>query len=165
MASKRDNRMLLEGDQAPDFELEDLSGGRRKLSAIAAGKPILLAFFKLACPTCQFTLPFLDRLYRERTNREIEIYAISQDDAQSTREFHSEYGLALPTLLDREEEQYPASNAYGLSNVPSLFLIEPDGRISRSLMGFDKKGLEDLGRRLGAEPFLPGESAPEWRAG
>jgi peroxiredoxin len=165
MASRRDNTTLTEGAHAPDFELEDLDGGRRTLSAIGAGKPVLLAFFKVSCPTCQFTLPFLERLYRERTNREIEMYAISQDDAESTRELYSAFGVAMPTLLDREEEQYPASNAYGLTNVPSLFLIEPDGRISKSLVGFEKKGLEELGRRLGAEPFLPGEYVPEWKAG
>ena len=93
------------------------------------------------------------------------MYAISQDDAESTREFHQEFGITLPTLLDREEDNYPASNAYGLSHVPSLFLVEPDGKISLSLMGFDKKGMEKLGRRLGAEPFAPGEYVPEWKSG
>jgi hypothetical protein len=32
-------------------------------------------------------------------------------------------------------------------------------------MGFDKKGLEKLGQRLGAEPFAPGEYVPEWKSG
>ena len=91
--------------------------------------------------------------------------AISQDDAESTREFDSEFGITLPTLLDKEEEGYPASNAYGLSHVPAIFMVEPDRRISLALMGFDKKGLEALGRRLGKEPFEPGEYVPEWKSG
>lgn len=157
--------MLGEGDNAPDFELEQLSGGRCALRRLAAGKPVLLIFFKVSCPTCQFTLPFLERLYRRETPHEISMYAISQDDAEATREFNAEFGISLPTLLDKEEEGYPASNAYGLTNVPSLFLIEPEGRISRALSGFDKKGLEALGRRLGAEPFAPGEYVPEWKSG
>ena len=41
----------------------------------------------------------------------------------------------MPTLLDKEDAGYPVSNAYGLTNVPSLFLVEPDGRISRSQIG------------------------------
>jgi peroxiredoxin len=161
MASKREKQMLGDGERAPDFELEDLSGVRRG----PAPKPVLLAFFKVSCPTCQFTFPFLERLYRAAKNGKIGMYAISQDGAESTREFHAEFGISMPTLLDKEEEGYPVSNAYGLTNVPSLFLVEPDGRISQSLMGFDKKGMEELGRRLGAAPFEAGEYVPEWKAG
>jgi peroxiredoxin len=165
MASSRQTTTLSGGDRAPGFDLEDLSGRRRSSSEILDGKPALLAFFKVSCPTCQYTFPFLERLYRGRTNRDIAIYAISQDDAESTREFHSEFGITMPTLLDKKEEGYPASNAYGLSTVPSLFLVAPDGRISLVLMGFDKKGMEDLGRRLGKEPFEPGEYVPEYKPG
>jgi peroxiredoxin len=93
------------------------------------------------------------------------MYAISQDDAESTREFHSEFGISIPTLLDHEDQQFPASNDYGLTNVPSLFLIEANGKVSLSSMGFDKKALEELGRRMGAQPFAPGEYVPEWKAG
>ena len=165
MASTKQKTLLSAGEQAPDFELDALTGGRRTLSAVAAGKPVILAFYKVSCPVCQFAFPFLERLYRGRSNHDIAIYAISQDDAESTREFDAEFGITLPTLLDKEEEGYPASNAYGLANVPSIFLIEPDRKISLSLTGFDKKGLEALGRRLGRQPFEPGEFVPEFRPG
>jgi peroxiredoxin len=157
--------MLDAGAQAPDFELQDLSGDRRTLPDISAGKPVLLAFYKVSCPTCQFTFPFLERIYRGKTNGDIGMYAISQDDAEDTREFDREFGITLPTLLDREEEGYPASNAYGLVYVPSLFMVEPDGRISLAIVGFDKKGMEELGRRFGKEPFESGDYVPEWKSG
>src|SRR5262249_8072064 len=124
-----------------------------------------LAFYKVSCPTCQYTLPFLERLYRGPVKRDVPIYAISQDDAESTREFNSEFGITMPTLLDSEAEGYPASNAYGVTNVPSLFLVEPGCIISQSVVGFDKKSLEALGDRLGMAPFGPGEYVPEWKAG
>src|SRR2546421_4753222 len=165
MASSKQQTMLNVGDKAPDFELQDLSGKVHSLDEISAGKPVLLAFYKMSCPTCQYTFPFLERIYRGRANQDIGMYAISQDDAESTREFDREFGITLPTLLDREEDGYPASNAYGLSHVPSLFLVEPDGRISLTITGFDKKGMEALGRRLGKAPFEPDEAVPEWRAG
>jgi peroxiredoxin len=165
MASRKQLTMLGVGDRAPEFELEDLSGGGRTLSAVSGGKPVVLAFFKVGCPTCQYTFPFLERIYRGRANQEIGMYAISQDSAESTREFRAEFGVTAPTLLDRYEEGYPASNAYGLSQVPTIFLVEPDGVISQALMGFDKKGLMALGKRMGKEPFEPGESVPEFRPG
>jgi peroxiredoxin len=162
MASRKQNQMLTEGAEAPDFKLRDLSGLER---ATSGHRPILLVFFKVSCPTCQYTFPFLERLWRNRTNRDADVFAVSQDDPESTREFHQEFGITIPTLLDEEEEGYPVSNAYRLSHVPSLFWIEPNGRISLSLSGFDKKGLQTLGERLGAEPFEPGESVPEWKPG
>src|ERR1700730_5615116 len=161
MASIKQKTMLSAGDRAPDFELENLAAGRNTRSGVAGGKPVVLAFFKGSCPVCQFTFPFLERM----KNQQIPIYAISQDDPESTRAFNSEYGISLPTLLDKEEEGYPASNAYGLSHVPSIFLVEPDGRISQALMGFDKKGLEQLGHKLGQEPFKAGEFVPEFKSG
>jgi peroxiredoxin len=162
VASIKQKTMLSVGDPAPDFDLEDLSGARRTRST---QKPTLLAFFKASCPVCQFAFPFIERLYRGRSANDIATYAISQDDAKSTRAFHSEFGITLPTLLDKEDEGYPASNAYGLSHVPSLFLVEPDGRISLTMMGFDKKAMQELGKRLGKDPFEPGEYVPEWKSG
>jgi hypothetical protein len=35
-----------------------------------------------------------------------------------------------------------------LTNVPTVFLIEPDGAISVVCNGFDKKGLEEIGASL-----------------
>lgn len=165
MASQKQKEMLAAGAQAPDFRLRDLSGRLRTRPEISAGKPVLLAFFKVSCPTCQYAFPFLERIYRGRTRQDIAMYAISQDDAESTREFDGEFGMTIPTLLDTEEEGYPASNAYGISHVPSLFLVELDGRISLAITGFDKNGIEELGRRFGKEPFEPGEYVPEWKPG
>jgi peroxiredoxin len=93
------------------------------------------------------------------------MFAVSQDDADATREFHREFGITMPTLLDSARHGYPASNAYGLSHVPSMFLVERDGTISWSLVGFHRKDLEALGEKLGVNPFKPGERVPEMKSG
>jgi len=165
MASAKENQMLAPGEHAPDFQLEDLNGGRQKLSTWLEQSPVLLAFFKVSCPTCQFTLPFLDRMYRDLAGRGARIFAVSQDDAEATREFHHEFGITMPTLLDSARQGYPASNAYNLSHVPSMFLVERDATVSWSLSGFHKKELEALGARLGVQPFHPGERVPEMKSG
>jgi peroxiredoxin len=134
------------------------------LSSIYPG-PALLAFFKVNCPTCQLTLPFIERMYKGTKNGATRMFAVSQDDAAATREFNLEFGITMPTLLDLEKQGYPASNAYGLTNVPSLFLVEPNGSISWSLIGFHKKELEALGAKLGVNPFRPGENVPEMKGG
>jgi peroxiredoxin len=107
------------------------------------------------------TLPYLNRIAAGG----LQIIAISQDDAGPTARFHAKFGVALTTLLDREEEGYPVSNALGITHVPTLFLVEPDGVISQVLEGFSKAGLEQIGARAGVPPFRQDETVPAWRAG
>jgi peroxiredoxin len=166
MGSARQQRTLEAGARSPEFDLPFLDGkGSQNLGgALAAGR-VLLAFFKVTCPTCQLTLPFIERMYKGAKNGVTRMFAVSQDDASATREFNLEFGITMPTLLDLEKQGYPASNAYGLANVPSLFLIEPNGSISWSLIGFHKRELEALGAKLGVNPFRPGENVPEMKGG
>jgi peroxiredoxin len=165
MASARDNETLTAGQRAPEFRLDDLNGGQKSLSELLPAGPVFLAFFKVSCPTCQFTLPYLERIYSGLADGNALMIAVSQDDAESTREFHKEFGITMPTLLDSARQGYPASNAYGLVYVPSMFLVERDGTISWSLVGFNRKELEELGGKLGVNPFKPGERVPEMKSG
>ena len=82
-----------------------------------------------------------------------------------TQGFRERVGLTFPTLLDQSAEGYPASNAYGISSVPSLFLIEQDGQVATAFNGFSKRDLESLGERAGVRTFRPDDNVPEWKAG
>src|SRR5580658_9844628 len=100
MASRGQHRLLDAGKRAPEFQLEMLGGGSTTLREILAGGPALLAFFKISCPVCQMTFPFLERIHRAGAVR---IFGISQNDAADTREFNQEFGVTFPTLLDSED--------------------------------------------------------------
>jgi thiol-disulfide isomerase/thioredoxin len=141
------------GDRLPSTPL---------LDGVLAGGGALLAFFKVSCPVCQLTFPFLERIAQAGTLR---VIGVSQDDARQTGRFAREYGVTFPLLLDEESAGYAASNACGVSTVPSLFLVEPDGTVSYSGEGFIKRDLEDLGRRAGVEVFRQDEPVPAWQAG
>ena len=132
------------------------------LKCLDGGKPVVLAFFKVSCPVCQMTFPYLERMSR---NEKIAFFAISQDDAAATRAFYGQFGITFPTLLDEKKERYPASNAYGITSVPSLFLVECDGTISMAFDGFSKRDLERIGERAGVKPFKPEDNVPEWKPG
>jgi peroxiredoxin len=123
---------------------------------------VLLAFFKVTCPICQLAFPFLERLHLAGT---LPIYGISQNDDDDTREFNQEFGVTFPTLLDTEERGFAVSNAFGISSVPTVFLIGRDGMITRVIEGWLKKEMEWLGATAGAMLFRPGENVPEWKAG
>ena len=148
--------------RAPDFDLPDLSGNRRSLSKLTQQGPVLVAFFKVSCPTCQYTLPYLQRFTESGSVR---VIGISQDEAAATIRFGETYGLTFPILLDAASAKYLVSNAYRIATVPSVFLIEADGSIAKFTKGFVRQDLEEIGNRFGFVPFQPGEQFPEFRPG
>jgi peroxiredoxin len=161
---------LTPGTPAPAISLKDSTGKSTTLAEQLKKGPVLAAFFKVSCPTCQFTAPFLERLHEMYGGEGFTLLGISQDQARDTREFMNEFGLKFPVLID--DSGYPASNQYGLTNVPSVFLIAPDGKIQVSAVGFSKPDLEDVAaaaaRATGkaATPlFKPGEVIPDYKPG
>jgi peroxiredoxin len=169
MGAARQNELLRAGHRAPDFSLARLVNGAVEgtadLGKLLSGGPALLAFFKSTCPVCQMTLPFLERIHRGRAPGSLGVFGVSQDDAGTTQEFAGEFGISFPLLLDTEESGYPASNAYSISHVPSLVLVERNRTIAWSLEGFNRRELLAVSSYAGMTPFLPGENVPEWKAG
>jgi peroxiredoxin len=108
--------MLTEGSQAPEVRLQGWS-----LRDALRNGPVLLVFFKISCPTCQFALPFVQRL----DGSGLQIVAISQDDETRTSEFLKHFRLTVRTVID-EASDFAVSNVFRITHVPSLFLIEPE---------------------------------------
>ncbi|HKZ78831.1 MAG TPA: redoxin domain-containing protein, partial [Pyrinomonadaceae bacterium] len=52
------------GQNAPEFALESVAGKQFSLPEALARGPAVVAFFKISCPTCQFALPFLERVFQ-----------------------------------------------------------------------------------------------------
>jgi peroxiredoxin len=161
MAARRPNQLARSGSRAPDFRLPLLEGGEVSLGELTSRGPVLLAFFKITCPVCQYTLPYLDRIH---TSGALPVYAVSQNDPEDTREFKRQFGLNMPMLLD-PEDAFPTSNAYGISTVPTMFLVEPDGSILRVIEGWVKREIEWLAAKAGVTPFRQGERVSDWKAG
>jgi peroxiredoxin len=158
------------GNSAPRFSLPALDGKEYSLGSLLQRGPVVLAFFKISCPVCQFTFPFLQRISERFAGGSASVLGVSQDDGRSTKEFNQEYGVKFPVLLDGAG--YPASNAYGLTNVPTIFLVEPDGTVKVSCMGFDKTALETIANELAQHQkissmplFRPDEIIPAFKPG
>jgi peroxiredoxin len=162
---------VLAGHQAPLFTLPDLGGAAHSLKEALHKGPVVVAFFKISCPVCQFTFPFLERLYQTYKGTTVTFWGISQDDAADTSEFCEEFDITFPILID-DESSYAVSNEYALTNVPTFFLIAPDGTVKVSSVGFHKGKLEkidaelaDATKRLKLPLFMPGEIVPASKAG
>jgi len=158
------------GKSAPSFSLKSLDGKLYSLDSLVARGPVVLSFYKVSCPVCQFTFPFLQRLAERFAGKNVSIVGISQDDERKTKEFNRQYGVTFLTLID--DSGYPASNAYGLTNVPTTFLIDTDGTVKVDCLGFDKAALEKIAselterQKIAASPlFRPDEVIPAYKPG
>jgi peroxiredoxin len=160
------------GVQAPEIELQDLNGNKFSLKEARKNGPVVTVFFKVSCPVCQFALPYFDRIFKAyASSGKFTFVGVSQDNAADTKTFNRQYGVSFPVLLD-PAGKYPASNAYKLTNVPTIFLISPEGEIEFSSVSWSKADVEQLGRRLAnisdmaTEPiFRAGEKVPEYKPG
>jgi peroxiredoxin len=167
------NRMaaLTAGTSAPDFKLQTTDGKQFSLRDALARGPVVAAFFKISCPVCQYTFPFLERIYKAHGGKGVTIVGVSQNGKKDTAAFMKEYGVTFPVLLD-DTDTYPVSNAYGLTNVPTTFWIAPDGEIEISSVGWERKEIEEINRKAakvngeGPTPvFRSDEQVPDFRAG
>jgi peroxiredoxin len=161
---------LTRGRVAPDFSLPAVDGRSFSLKQALTEGAVLAAFFKVSCPVCQYALPFLERIYQNSGSKGVTIVGISQDNQRDTKAFLKEFGITFPVLV--EDPTYPVSNAYGLTNVPSIFWIAPDGEIGISSVGWSRPDIEQIHRQIseihGVVPqplFRPGEDVRDFRAG
>jgi peroxiredoxin len=133
--------------------------------------PVVLAFFKVGCPVCQYAFPYFERMYQANRNANVTFIGVSQDSARNTRAFLDQYGVTFSIALD-DPKDYAVSNAYGLTNVPTLFYISAGGEIEVSSVSWCKADIEAVNEKLAALRRQPaptlwhtGEDVREFRAG
>ena len=156
---------------APNITLRTTNGQEFFLESSRKTAPVILAFFKVGCPTCQYAFPYLERIHKAYSHAKLNVVGISQDDNASTLDFIKKFGVTFPVLLD-DIKKYPASNAYGLTNVPSVFLVSTEGRVETSSVGWVKEEIEALNRKAAKmagtpaiEIFKKGEQVADFKAG
>ena len=151
--------------------MKTLDGKQFSLADELAKNPVVLAFFKVSCPTCQYAFPFLERLHKAYGQDGVTLVGVSQNEAKDTAAFAKDFGVTFRILLD-DTHNYPVSNAYGLTNVPTIFWVEQDGEIELSSVGWVKVDFEQLNRKMAdagkattVAVFKPGEDVRDFRAG
>jgi peroxiredoxin len=162
---------LREGTKAPDFSLPLIAGGMFSLQEALKRGSVMAAFFKASCPVCQYAFPFFERLEKAYGSAKAAMVGISQDNKIDTAAFVRQYGITFPVLLD-DPAGHVVSNAYGLTTVPTWFIIAQNGEIMLSSVGWARTDVEDLNRRMAEANytaprrlFRPGEGFPNFPTG
>lgn len=163
---------LPNGAKAQEFTLKTTTGKSIVLSELMKRGPVVLAFFKVSCPTCQYAFPYFERMSQLHKTEAATILGISQNDASETQAFMQQYGVTFPVAID-DSKKYIVSNAYKLTNVPTAYLVDRDGRIQATSVGWARKDMEEMNAKLSMMDaaqqqhslFKPGEDVAEFKAG
>lgn len=115
-----------------EIALKDLNGNMVRLSDFR-GKVVFLNFWATWCSPCRIEMPSMERLHKKLKDRGLVMLAINLEEPVSlVRAFFEEYKLSFTALLDTKGE---VGVMFGISALPTTFIIYEDGRIIGAAMG------------------------------
>jgi peroxiredoxin len=128
--------------KAPGFNLPSTAGEMISLAA-AHGRPVAVVLLSGHCTHSMDTLPVLVNLREKYAAEDLTILPIyvNSGSVEDVRSWSSRMNLNYPLLVD---ESKTLSDQYESYLVPSTFLIDADGQVTRKLVGF--KDQETLDR-------------------
>jgi len=135
IGSQEESPELKVGDQAPDFDLPLIGGGRMGLEAVLDERPVLLVVWAVWCPPCVAEFQELQRLHETYARRGLQIMAVGvrfNQSVEDVRHFARDQGVEFPVLYDEREKLV---QRYGITYVPTNYLIGRDGVIEYSSYG------------------------------
>ena len=136
-------------DTANEFSLPGITqSGEVKLSDYK-GRVVYLDFWATWCPPCRKSFPWMDEMQQRYKEQGLSVVAISVDRKRDLIEkFIKEME---PAFTVAQDDQGVVSKAYQLRGMPTSYLIDRNGHIVLTHMGFrskDRDKLEDTIKTL-----------------
>ena len=122
--------LISSGEAAPAFTLTDMEGTQRSLSDYR-GEKVLLAFWSPWCSVCGMEMGNLEALH-ESDGVEVVTVALGYERIEDVQKFIAEHDVKFPVLLGNRETQ----QAYNIKSFPTLYVIDSDGEIEDSVVGY-----------------------------
>ena len=131
----------VEGMLPPAFTLPDLDGNDVSLADFE-GKVVVLDLWTTWCPPCRDEIPFLVSLQEEFGGQGLVVVGVGLDDggARVLKPFAEKYGITYPVLVGDRTVQA----AYGVTSIPTTFMIGRDGRVAIKHIGFHPSMSEQM---------------------
>ena len=114
------------GDNAPEFIINDINGKVRELRSYK-DKYLLLDFWGSWCLPCIKELPEIKKIYQNSGDRIAILGIACNDEEQLLRRFLQKNNIDWPQAIQNSGDVFPES--YSVFSFPTLFLIDPAGKI------------------------------------
>lgn len=109
-------------------------GGAPKKLADVRGKVVLVDFWATWCGPCRFISPKLSALQSRFGAQGLKVVGITTDAADVAANFAEKSQMKYAVVAD---ESGDTSRAYGVSGIPTLFIIDKKGVVRDVLVGYD----------------------------
>jgi len=148
------NDSLPVGKAVPDFTLPDRAGTSVSLRKVTpAKKLVVVEFWGAWCGGCRLQMPSLEKLYRDTTNKGLEILAVDVGDSTPALDAYlRRKPVSFPVLRDSDGA---VTKRFGVHAFPTTVLVEPDGRIARVIEGVEPYMSNEVAMMLRARTRKP----------
>lgn len=139
------NGTVTVGHAAPAITGEDLDGKPVPGDAFR-GRPVLLDFGSIFCPSCQETLREMKRLEDAYRDTDLALVVVVDGDtpARALRAFFGGIGAGYTVIRAPDSDLF---RRYGVDTIPFQVLIGRDGKVRKIHVGFDPKMESAMGLR------------------
>ena len=125
--------MLAKGALAPDFELPDQDGRKRRLGDLLGGRPLILYFYPADfTPGCTREACDLRDLHTRILSAGLQVVGVSPQSPESHRQFRDEHSLPFVLLSDEDKvaiKAFGVDGPLGIGVRRATFLIDGKRRI------------------------------------
>jgi peroxiredoxin len=124
------------GNPAPGFRLKDLDGMEVDLKSLQ-GQVVLIDFWATWCGPCVSSMPHIQELSDKYQDAGLVVLGINawERDPGQVRPFLEKHGISYRVLLDSDNR---VIGDYGVSGIPSFFLIDRKGVVRYASTGFSQ---------------------------
>lgn len=143
MAEQEETLSVKVGDAAKDFALKDADGKEWKL-ADYKGRVLLLDFWATWCGPCREAMPKIQALHEKYKNRKVTIAGVNTFERGKTDKaikYMKDQGFAYTGLYGGDD----LAEAYGVTGIPTLILIDGQGRILFTTVGVGDDAEKQIG--------------------
>jgi len=134
------------GDRTPTWNLQDLSGQQHTL-ADYSGKTVVLYFWATWCAPCKVMSSRMQNIHETYSDRNVVVLSIHYNNEGDPERYMKRNDYAF-TVLDNG---LTVANRMGVSKIPTVFIINPDGQVVYRQTGFaagDKQRMIEMVERL-----------------